>query len=112
MDGIGSIGALQASLAAQAMSPASKRLVPAATAVAAGGDAPGSFAAELNSAITRVDRTMAESNVLGERLLRGEDVELHTVALRAQEASMQFDLLLQVRNRLIQGYQEIMRLQV
>ncbi|MCW5966118.1 MAG: flagellar hook-basal body complex protein FliE [Bryobacterales bacterium] len=106
---IGSIGAIQASLQAQAAMPAARRLS------SVSGDekaAAGSFATELNSAIRRVDRTMAESNGLSERLLRGENVELHTVALRAQEASLQFDLLLQVRNRLIQGYQEIMRLQV
>lgn len=106
---IGSIGAIQASLQAQAGMPAVKRLSPAQGDEQA---AAGSFAAELTSAITRVDRTMAESNGLSESLLRGENVELHTVALRAQEASLQFDLLLQVRNRLIQGYQEIMRLQV
>ncbi len=109
MANIGSIGAVQASLLQQAATPAMKRLAPA---VADGTQAEGSFAAELHSAVSRVDKAMSESNGLTQRLLRGENVELHTVALRAQEASLQFDMLLQVRNRLIQGYQEIMRLQV
>jgi len=74
--------------------------------------ASGSFAAELGQAIQRVDRSMTVSEDLSQRMLRGENVELHTVALRTQEAQMQFDLLMQVRNRLVQGYQEIMRLQL
>lgn len=101
---------------ALAGTPAAKHLSPAGSRPGLGAGAQsaesGSFAAELSQAITKVDRTMAESATLSERLLRGENVELHTVALRAQEAQMNFDLLLQVRNRLIQGYQEIMRLQV
>lgn len=101
---------LQATLAGEAALPAARRLHP--TPSGGGETSPGSFASELSSALARVDRTMAESSTLSSQMLRGEDVELHTVALRAQEASMQFDLLLQVRNRLIQGYQEIMRLQV
>lgn len=107
---ISAIRSLQPTLAAEASLPAEKRLRPAP---AEGGDAaPGSFAAELTHALAKVDRGMAESSALTERMLRGENVELHTVALRAQEASLQFDLLLQVRNRLVQGYQEIMRMQV
>ncbi len=106
---LGAIQSVQAALASQAGTPAGKRLSPAGTGDSVSG---GSFATELNRAIAAVDRSASESTALSEKLLRGENVELHTVALRAQEASMQFDLLLQVRNRLIQGYQEIMRLQV
>lgn len=109
MADIGSIQAVHAALTQQAASPAEKRLAPAGSNQSATG---GSFATELQRAIASVDRSVAESTVLSEKLIRGENVELHTVALRAQEASMQFDMLLQVRNRLIQGYQEIMRLQI
>lgn len=106
MTEIASIASIQASLAGQAATPAARGLGNPADQAA------GSFASELSGAIARVDQQMAASGALTEKLLRGEDVELHTVALRAQEAQMTFDLFLQVRNRLIQGYQEIMRLQV
>ncbi|MCU0228285.1 MAG: flagellar hook-basal body complex protein FliE [Bryobacterales bacterium] len=106
---IGSIQAVQAALTMQAATPAGKRLAPSGANDSAQG---GNFATELQRAIATVDRSAKDSTALSEKLIRGESVELHTVALRAQEASMQFDLLLQVRNKLIQGYQEIMRLQV
>ncbi len=101
-----SIAAIQASLAGQAAAPASRSMAQRPEGHAA------SFAGELQNAITRVDERISASGALTERMLRGDDVELHTVALRAQEAQMSFDLFLQIRNRLIQGYQEIMRMQV
>jgi flagellar hook-basal body complex protein FliE len=107
---ISSIAALQASLAAKAATPSSRQ--PQAPATAQINEGPGSFATELSQAIQRVDRSIALSEDLSQRMLRGENIELHTVALRTQEAQMQFDLLMQVRNRLVQGYQEIMRLQI
>jgi flagellar hook-basal body complex protein FliE len=106
IDTASSISAISSSLAAQAATPAAQHTRSGTHAES------GSFAAELRDAIGRVDQRIAESGTLTERLLRGEDVELHTVALRAQEAQMSFDLFLQIRNRLIQGYQEIMRMQV
>jgi flagellar hook-basal body complex protein FliE len=107
---ISPIAALQASLATQAATPASRHMQ---APVPPGQEhATGSFATELNQAIQRVGQSVAVSEDLSQRMMRGEDVELHTVALRTQEAQLQFDLLMQVRNRLIQGYQEIMRLQV
>lgn len=71
-----------------------------------------SFAGELAAAVAHVEASAKASDVLRERLLRGEDVELHTAAIQAQDAQISFELLLQVRNKLIQGYQEIMRMQI
>ncbi len=71
-----------------------------------------SFATELSSAIAHVENSAKASCALTTSLLRGENVELHQVAVQAQEAQISFELLLQVRNKLIQGYQEIMRMQL
>lgn len=71
-----------------------------------------SFAGELAGAMARVESSAKASGELRNQLLRGENVELHTVAIQAQEAQVSFELLLQVRNKLIQGYQEIMRMQI
>jgi flagellar hook-basal body complex protein FliE len=77
------------------------------------GDAPAaSFAGELAGAMAQVESSAKASDDLREKLLRGENVELHTVAIQAQHAQASFELLLQVRNKLIQGYQEIMRMQI
>ena len=71
-----------------------------------------SFAGELAGAMERIENGNTESAEMIGRFLRGDNVELHTVALRAQETQASFELFLQVRNKLIQGYQEIMRLQI
>jgi flagellar hook-basal body complex protein FliE len=44
--------------------------------------------------------------------LSGGDEELHSVALAAQRADLQFNLFLQVRNKAVSAYQEVMRMQV
>lgn len=77
-----------------------------------GGAPAASFASEFAGAVAQVESSAKASGDLREKLLRGENVELHTVAIQAQEAQVSFELLLQVRNKLIQGYQEIMRMQI
>lgn len=44
--------------------------------------------------------------------MSGEAVDVHAVALAGQKASLQFEMLLQVRNKVMQAYQEVMRLQL
>ena len=46
------------------------------------------------------------------KLAAGEDVDLHQVMLSMQEADIAFQLALQTRNKLVDAYQEIMRMQV
>ena len=47
-----------------------------------------------------------------ERFLSGEGEELHTTALGAQRAELAFEMFLQTRNKVVQAYQEIMRMQM
>lgn len=46
------------------------------------------------------------------RLLSGEGEELHTTALAVQQAELSFDLFMQMRNKVVSAYQEIMRMQM
>jgi flagellar hook-basal body complex protein FliE len=46
------------------------------------------------------------------QLATGETQNLHDVMIRLEEARLSFQLLLQVRNRALEAYQEIMRTQV
>ncbi|MSV34242.1 MAG: flagellar hook-basal body complex protein FliE [Bryobacterales bacterium] len=46
------------------------------------------------------------------RFLNGEGEEIHKVALAAQQADLSFQMFLQVRNKVISAYQEIMRMQI
>ncbi len=45
-------------------------------------------------------------------LLSGEDIPLHRVMIATEEASVSFQLLVEVRNKLLEAYQELMRMQV
>lgn len=45
-------------------------------------------------------------------LAAGETSNLHQVMLKLEEAKLAFQLTLQVRNKLLEGYQDIMRMQI
>jgi flagellar hook-basal body complex protein FliE len=45
-------------------------------------------------------------------LLSGENVSLHQAMISMQEAGLSFQLMVEVRNKLLESYQELMRMQV
>jgi flagellar hook-basal body complex protein FliE len=69
------------------------------------------FASLMDSAIKGVEQPRQAANQAVQNLLNG-DGELHTVALAAQRADLAFDLGLQVRNKIVSAYQEVMRMQL
>ena len=71
-----------------------------------------SFATLLSSAVGEVAAQQQTAHASAESFMRGETTELHKVALDQQRASILFDLFLQVRNKVISAYQEIMRSQI
>jgi flagellar hook-basal body complex protein FliE len=77
-----------------------------------GGASGGSFDTVMKDALQTVSDTNAQANQRTERFLGGEDEEIHTVALAQQQAALTFDLFLQVRNKVVQAYQEVMRMQL
>ena len=44
--------------------------------------------------------------------LSGGNEELHSVALATQRAGLEFEMFLQVRNKVVSAYQEIMKMQL
>jgi flagellar hook-basal body complex protein FliE len=70
------------------------------------------FSSVLSGALNGVDTLQKSAEAEIGRFLRGEGVDLHQVALAQQQAQLGFDLFLQVRNKVVQAYQEIMRMQV
>lgn len=79
-----------------------------------GGSKPaaGSFQSALASAISEVEQSQQNSQSSISKFLSGEDEEIHKVALATQQAELSFDLFLQVRNKVISAYQEVMRMQM
>ena len=47
-----------------------------------------------------------------QRLLTGETEDVHKTLLAVQKTDLAFEMLLEVRNKVVQAYQEIMRIQV
>jgi len=78
----------------------------------AGQSAPGAFQDVLTNAIQKVESIGQNASTSVERFLAGEGEELHTTILATQQAELSFDLFLQARNKVVNAYQEIMRMQV
>ena len=74
-----------------------------------GGD---SFADVLRAAAAPLTEAKARADQELGRLLDGEATDLHTVQIALTEAELKFQLLLQVRSKLVNAYHEIMQMQV
>jgi flagellar hook-basal body complex protein FliE len=72
----------------------------------------GEFQSVLNTAIQAVETTHTEAQTAVNQFLTGESEDLHKVALAGQRAELSSELFLQVRNKVISAYQEIMRMQM
>ena len=63
-------------------------------------------------ALSRVNATQLRAEDLAKDYALGKNVEVHQVIMAAQEASLAFQLTVQIQNKLVEAYQEIMRMQV
>ena len=72
----------------------------------------GKFQEALEDAIFRVDQQNKDSVATVDRFLNGEGEELHQVVLATQRADLSFEMFLQMRNKVVNAYQEIMRMQM
>jgi len=79
-----------------------------ASPVGKGGD----FGSMLNSAVQNVNQLQTDASQSIQRFLTGEGEELHNVALATQRAEIALDLGIQVRNKVVSAYQEIMKMQL
>ncbi len=77
---------------------------------AGGGD--GSFGELLKGLVEDANANHARSDQMVESLAKGEPTDVHQVMLAMTEADLSFRMLLEVRNRLVDAYQEIQRMPV
>ena len=82
----------------------------AAPTEAAPADDKGGFAGSLRSALDGVNAAQQRSGQITEAYERGEVTDVAKVMLARQEAGVAFEATLQVRNKLLSAYQEIMRM--
>ena len=72
----------------------------------------GSFVQWFNSQLSEVNQLIGESDVQLEKLAAGETSNIHQVMMALEKAKTSFELSLQVRNKLLEGYHDIMRMQL
>ena len=72
----------------------------------------GGFADNLRTALDKVSETQNRAEALSEGYEKGEVTDVAKVMLARQEAGLAFEATLQVRNRLLSAYQDIMRMGV
>jgi flagellar hook-basal body complex protein FliE len=81
-----------------------------ATPTAAGG---ADFAQILKGSIDKVNQTQTQANQMAEKLAAGDTSQnLHEVMIALQTASVSFQEMVQVRNKLVSAYQDVMNMQV
>lgn len=72
----------------------------------------GGFADLLAHAVGEVNSSQQQAGGLVQRFASGEEVELHEVLVAVERADLSFRTMMQVRNRLLDAYREIMRMSV
>ncbi|HBY64236.1 MAG TPA: flagellar hook-basal body complex protein FliE [Solibacterales bacterium] len=66
----------------------------------------------LQDAVQRVDAFQKDAAKSVDRFLSGESDDVHSTILAAQRAELSLELFLQVRNKVVNAYQEVMRMQL
>jgi flagellar hook-basal body complex protein FliE len=74
--------------------------------------APGDFSAVLTRAVTDVEGKLRAAEQERQKVLTGETNNLHQATIASSEAGVAFSLMIEVRNKLVESYQELMRMQV
>ncbi|MBX6351130.1 MAG: flagellar hook-basal body complex protein FliE [Clostridia bacterium] len=77
----------------------------------AAGEGPG-FLAELQKALWQVNAFQLEAQAAGQALASGSVDDVAKAMIAAQKASLALELTVEVRNRAIEAYQEVMRMQI
>ena len=62
--------------------------------------------------LNAVNELQAESGVLEKQMYEGEPVDLHSVMIAAEQAGTTVELLSEIRNRLVDTFQQLMRMQI
>jgi len=71
-----------------------------------------SFRDLLGSAVNEVEGARTSANQSIDKFLSGEGDDLHSTILASQRADLEFQMFLQVRNKVVSAYQEVMRMQM
>ena len=68
------------------------------------------FSSVLQETISKVNESQVIANDTVDMFIKGEDVSMHEVMIAMNEAQMSMQMLLEVRNKVVEAYQELNRL--
>lgn len=68
------------------------------------------FSSFLSDAMNQVNQAQVESGNLNDQFAAGQIQDVHQVMVAGQKSSVMLQMTLQVRNKVIESYQEIMRM--
>lgn len=118
MSPLGSIGALQNPYlsrlqpATRTDSPEGPVKLPGISTPGTSETHPGGFGQVFDQLISSVDAKQNEAQSITRDVLLGKNDQLHQSMIAMQEASTAFQLMVEVRNKVVESYQELMRMPV
>ncbi len=107
LGGLGNLGPGQELKSLGSIGPATGEILPQ-TGVGAGRP----FSEFLGEMVRDVNAKQAEAGRTVDGLLSGQNVPLHQAVIAVEEANVSFQLMVEVRNKLLDSYQELMRMQI
>jgi len=70
------------------------------------------FLDTLEEKLSEVNDKQIEADNLTQKFIKGEEEDVHKVMLSTEEAKLSLELAVQIRNKLVEAYQEFNRMQI
>ncbi|MBI5688845.1 MAG: flagellar hook-basal body complex protein FliE [Verrucomicrobia bacterium] len=109
MSPLGSINPIAAGALQRVDAPLPKISLPVATPTATPSTG---FGQMLDGLVAAVDTKQQTAAALTREVLLGDTGQVHQSMIAMQEAGVAFSMMVEVRNKLVESYQELMRMQV
>lgn len=71
-----------------------------------------SFFDILSDKLNDVNDKQIEADITTQNYIKGDETDIHNVMISSEEAKMSLEMAVQVRNRIVEAYQEISRTQL
>lgn len=72
----------------------------------------GSFTKVLGAKLQEVQDLQSNADLMAQKLATGELTDVHTAMIAAEKAELGLQYTLAIRNKLVEAYQDIMRMQI
>ena len=83
-----------------------------ASPIGEGRHAGGSFLGSLKDAIAQVNEVQLDASQAVDKFVTGESENVHQMMMALQKADVSFQLMMQIRNKLVSAYEDIQRMQM